>query len=111
MWREVQAAWAVDRSILNLENGGLQPAAAYVNQSFWESWRYANEAPSYTNARILWRSAGFQVDFVDPLRVQRSGRTCAVGDLVEYRTGLAKDCHRRDRVHTYGSFYIADLPA
>lgn len=54
LWREVQAAWAVDRSILNLENGGLQPAAAYVNQSFWESWRYANEAPSYTNARILW---------------------------------------------------------
>ena len=54
LWRDVQAAWAVDRSILNLENGGLQPAAAYTNHAFGEAWRYANEAPSYTNARILW---------------------------------------------------------
>jgi len=63
------------------------------------------------NARILWRSAGFQVDFVDPIRVQRSQQTQTVGDLLEYRTTLAQDCHRRDRVHTYGSFYIADLAA
>ena len=61
------------------------------------------------NARILWRSAGFQVDFVDPIRVQRAQQTRAVGDLLEYRTELAQDCHRRDRVHTYGSFYIADM--
>lgn len=54
LWRDVQAAWAVDRSILNLENGGLQPACAHVNHAFFEAWRFANEAPSYTNARVLW---------------------------------------------------------
>jgi DNA-binding transcriptional MocR family regulator len=53
-WTDVQQAWAVDRTILNLENGGLQPAPAIVNQAFIKHWLYANEAPSYTNARILW---------------------------------------------------------
>ena len=53
-WTDVQQAWAVDRTILNLENGGLQPAPAIVNQVFIRHWLYANEAPSYTNANILW---------------------------------------------------------
>jgi len=62
-------------------------------------------------ARILWRSGGFHVDYVDPLRVTRGGRTRRVGDLLRYDTETARACHQRDRVHTYGSFYIADLAA
>ena len=54
LWREVQRSWAVDRTILNLENGGLQPSPAIVNQAYIKAWNYAHEAPSYTNARILW---------------------------------------------------------
>ncbi len=62
-------------------------------------------------ARILWRSGGSAVDFVDPLEVRRDGSRCRVGELHSYHTGLAARCHARDRVHTYGSFYIADLAA
>ena len=54
LWREVQRSWAVDRTILNLENGGLQPSPAIVNQAYIKAWNYAHEAPSYTNAQILW---------------------------------------------------------
>jgi S-adenosylmethionine-diacylglycerol 3-amino-3-carboxypropyl transferase len=60
-------------------------------------------------ARILWRSAGAKVDFVDPLVVSRNGRSNRVGDLLRYDEATAAACHERDRVHTYGSFYIAHL--
>jgi len=63
------------------------------------------------NARILWRSGGVIVDFVDPLKVRRHGHEVRVGDLLRYDQTTAADCHRRDRVHTYGSFYIAHLSA
>ncbi len=60
-------------------------------------------------AKLLWRSAGLNVDFIDPLRVMIGGRPSCVGDLLHYSTELASQLHARDRVHTYGSFYIADL--
>jgi S-adenosylmethionine-diacylglycerol 3-amino-3-carboxypropyl transferase len=60
-------------------------------------------------ARILWRSAGFQVDFVDPLQVWWKGSKARVGDLLYYDREKAEECHARDRVHTYGSFHIAHV--
>jgi S-adenosylmethionine-diacylglycerol 3-amino-3-carboxypropyl transferase len=62
-------------------------------------------------ARVLWRSGGLRVDFVDPLEVRISGRKTRVGDMLNYDHALAGTLHARDRVHTYGSFYIADLSA
>jgi len=62
-------------------------------------------------ARVLWRSGGAEVDFVDPIEVRHRGLTRRVGDLLNYDRGTASSCHARDRVHTYGSFFIADLPA
>jgi S-adenosylmethionine-diacylglycerol 3-amino-3-carboxypropyl transferase len=60
-------------------------------------------------ARILWRSGGLKVDFIDPLEVTVGGARRSVGDLLHYHTRLAEELHAKDRVHTYGSFYIADL--
>ena len=60
-------------------------------------------------AMALWRSGGSRVDYVDPLFVQKGGKARRVGDLLEYDTAGAAACHARDRVHTYGSFYIARL--
>jgi S-adenosylmethionine-diacylglycerol 3-amino-3-carboxypropyl transferase len=60
-------------------------------------------------ARILWRSGGLKVDFVDPIPVTVNGRQQRLGDLLTYNHDLAATLHARDRVHTYGSFYIADL--
>lgn len=62
-------------------------------------------------ARIIWRSAGLSVSFVDPLVVQHQGRKTTVGDLLHYERDLAAELHAIDRVHTYGSFYIAELTA
>src|SRR5690606_19640426 len=61
--------------------------------------------------RILWRSGGLQTDFVDAVRVQRGDKRHRVGDLLHYHRELAAELHKKDRVHTYGSFYIADLAA
>ena len=60
-------------------------------------------------ARLLWRSAALQVEFVDPLEVTVEGQRVRLGDLLEYHTELAERLHLQDRVNTYGSFYVADL--
>ena len=62
-------------------------------------------------ARIIWRSGGLQTDFVDRVRVDVQGKSHEVGELLSYHRELAQQLHTRDRVHTYGSFYIADLAA
>jgi aspartate aminotransferase-like enzyme len=47
-WRYVQAAWSVDRSIINLENGGVQPSPDRVHAAFAEFARHAHRAPPIT---------------------------------------------------------------
>jgi S-adenosylmethionine-diacylglycerol 3-amino-3-carboxypropyl transferase len=61
--------------------------------------------------RLLWRSGGLQVDYVDPIEVHVGRGRRRLGELLTYQRDLATDLHRQDRVHTYGSFYIADLAA
>ena len=63
------------------------------------------------NARILWRSGGLKTDFVDRVNVQLNGRNQELGELLTYHKEMADELHKQDRVHTYGSFYIADLAA
>ncbi|MEW4527544.1 BtaA family protein [Maioricimonas sp. JC845] len=63
------------------------------------------------NTRIIWRSAGLEVDFVDPITINGKHGQTQLGDLLKYNTELASELHERDRVNTYGSFYIADLTA
>lgn len=61
------------------------------------------------NCRFMWRSAGLKVQFVDPIEVQHHGEKRKMGDLLTYNHDLADELHPKDRVHTYGSFYIADF--
>ncbi len=63
------------------------------------------------NSRIIFRSGGLKVDYVDPLPVKVRGSDARVGELLRYNTKLADDLHEHDRVHTYGSFYVAYLAA
>lgn len=73
-----------------------------------EEWQMMlNRAAPET--RFLWRSAGLDVDFVDPIDVNYQGVDCKLGDVLEYQTELSKELHPIDRVHTYGCFYIAHL--
>ncbi len=62
-------------------------------------------------ARVLWRSGGLRTDFVDRARVRVSGKMRYVGEILQYNQHLANELHAQDRVHTYGSFYIADVAA
>jgi S-adenosylmethionine-diacylglycerol 3-amino-3-carboxypropyl transferase len=77
-------------------------------QALIEEWDaiLASAAPG---ARAIFRSAGLKCDYLDHLEVTRDGRKQELGGLLRYNTQLAADLHRRDRVHTYGSFYIADI--
>ena len=62
-------------------------------------------------ARLIWRSGGLRTDFIDQVRINRNGQIQNVSPLLTYNTGLADQLHQQDRVHTYGSFYIAELSA
>lgn len=63
------------------------------------------------DARVIWRSGGMQVDYVDGIQVEINGQKRALGEVLKYNHNLAAELHSQDRVHTYGSFYIADLQA
>ncbi|MFQ5677145.1 MAG: aminotransferase class V-fold PLP-dependent enzyme [bacterium] len=52
-WFEVQQAFTVDRSLVNLNNGGVSPAPAVVHEAMKRHLDYSNEAPVYTMWRIL----------------------------------------------------------
>lgn len=61
------------------------------------------------NARLIWRSASLEVDFVDPIEVNVNGEKTKMGELLKYNPELAAELHPIDRVNTYGSFYIAEF--
>lgn len=52
-WHEVQQAFTVDRSLVNLNNGGVSPAPAIVQEAMQRHLDYSNEAPVYTMWQIL----------------------------------------------------------
>ncbi len=59
--------------------------------------------------RIIWRSGGLRTDFVDRLRVDAGNGQREVGELLTHHRHWAGELHQNCRVHTYGSFHIADL--
>jgi S-adenosylmethionine-diacylglycerol 3-amino-3-carboxypropyl transferase len=73
----------------------------------WQ-WIVRRAAPG---ARVLWRSAGLRTEFVDQTRIVVDGKLRRVGELLNYDRPLAEELHSHCRVHTYGSFHVADLAA
>jgi S-adenosylmethionine-diacylglycerol 3-amino-3-carboxypropyl transferase len=61
-------------------------------------------------ARAIFRSASRKVDYLDNLEVSHHGEPYKLGDLLHYQTMLAETLHPHDRVHTYASFSIVNLP-
>jgi len=59
--------------------------------------------------RIIWRSGGLKTDFIDRVNVGANGSIRKLPELLKLHPDLAAELHEKDRVHTYGSFYIADL--
>ena len=52
-WREIQRAFAVDRTIINLNNGGVAPSPIVVEQAMARYLTITNEAPAYSMWQLL----------------------------------------------------------
>ncbi len=52
-WFEVQQAFTADRSLINLNNGGVSPSPAIVQNAMKRHLDYSNTAPVYTMWQIL----------------------------------------------------------
>jgi selenocysteine lyase/cysteine desulfurase len=59
-WLQVQQAYAVDRSMINLNNGGVSPSPRVVQEAWRRHMEFANESP----ARHLWTVQDPQVENV-----------------------------------------------
>lgn len=53
LWFEVQQAFTVDRSLINLNNGGVSPSPAIVQNAMKRHLDFSNTAPVYTMWQIL----------------------------------------------------------
>ncbi len=53
LWREVQQAFRVDRTLVNLNNGGVSPAPGVVQDAMARYLAFSNEAPVQTMWRVL----------------------------------------------------------
>jgi S-adenosylmethionine-diacylglycerol 3-amino-3-carboxypropyl transferase len=62
-------------------------------------------------ARIIWRSGGLRTDFLDRVSINVHGKPRLLPEILKFERELAAELHEKDRVHTYGSFYIAELAA
>lgn len=82
--------------------------SAWRQDLLQEEWQQLVDRAS-GGARFLWRSGGTATDFVDPVTIQYKGKPARVGELLTYDRELAARLHRLDRVHTYGSFFIAQF--
>ncbi len=52
-WGQVARAFTVDRTLVNLNNGGVSPSPAFVQDAMKRHLDYSNEAPTYTMWKIL----------------------------------------------------------
>ena len=52
-WREIQQSFTLDRTIINLNNGGVCPSPRVVHETLKRYLDQSNEAPSYSMWRIL----------------------------------------------------------
>lgn len=64
---------------------------------------------STDDAQYIWRSAGFNSNFVDSIDVQMGPARTQLKNVLQYDRDLAARLHKKDRVHTYGSFWIARM--
>lgn len=53
LWFQVRQAFTVDRSILNLNNGGVSPSPGPVQEAMRRFLEYSNTAPAYSMWKVL----------------------------------------------------------
>ena len=68
-WAEVQRAFSVDRSLINLNNGGVSPSPTYVQDAVKRHLDFSNQAPTWT----MWRVLEPQIETVREMLAARFG--------------------------------------
>lgn len=53
LWAGVQRAFVVDRTLINLNNGGVSPSPVSVQEAMRRYWEFSNLAPVHTMWRVL----------------------------------------------------------
>jgi len=74
-WFEIKSAFTVDRSVINLNNGGVSPSPRVVQDAMRRHLEYANNAP----ARNLWQIQDPQVETVRERLARAFG--CGVDEM------------------------------
>lgn len=59
-WSQIQQAFALDRTMINLNNGGVCPSPRVVQDALRRALEYGNQAPSY----FMWRHLEPQIESV-----------------------------------------------
>ena len=52
-WREIQSSFTVDRSLINLNNGGVSPSPRVVQDAMRRYLEFSNQAPTITMWQVL----------------------------------------------------------
>ena len=52
-WLDIQQAFTLDRTLINLNNGGVSPSPRVVQDAMRRYLEYSNTAPAYTMWQIL----------------------------------------------------------
>ncbi len=52
-WGEVARAFTVDRTLVNLNNGGVSPSPSFVQDAMTRHLAFSNQAPTYTMWQVL----------------------------------------------------------
>ncbi|MBX3120127.1 MAG: aminotransferase class V-fold PLP-dependent enzyme [Fimbriimonadaceae bacterium] len=59
-WMQIQEAFTLDRTMINLNNGGVSPSPRVVQEAMRRYLEYSNQAPSY----FMWRHLEPQIESV-----------------------------------------------
>jgi S-adenosylmethionine-diacylglycerol 3-amino-3-carboxypropyl transferase len=96
---------AITRFVLLDHMDWLSSAGGGLHEEEWQA--IVDQAAP--RARIIWRSGGLRADFIDRVEIRIAGKSRRVREILNYDRTLAEQLHPLDRVHTYGSFWIANL--
>lgn len=83
--------------------------STHDSEALCDEWNVILDRSS-SRARAIYRSAALSVDYLDELPVTFLNEKRILGDLLTQRTDISHALHPLDRVHTYASFYVVDLP-
>lgn len=82
--------------------------SSYSPQALQEEWQYIFLRAA-ENTRLIFRSAHAKPNYLNNINVEPTDESSSITERLIFHPGLAADMQKKDRVHTYGGFHIADL--